>query len=403
MNWSVHPASLSSNRRWRNTPGPLHIDLQDGTPAVGRTDSFPLPNRSSMVSRGIRESLVSLNKEKSSTSSDERANISFDNTEGLVCFSNRDSSCSSNRESLLSFSDSNRLLSGERESLLFTSYVRTSSVSNKQESLLYPGKPESTTFSEFTVDSDIPGSTIMTEEVRTIHLPTQEVEASAQLMLSTVKPKPNSIVVAPPSPPWEPSPAISTYTPYSPYTLGPYSSAGDQFHRQTYSSLTTMPVRLQFHKDTANDASGVLSEDGSLPFPLISQSTSPVVEKQLASDHSPMISHAPAIQQDDRTPKSNSESDIKLYLWTQPGRSTPIKLFVRLVGEHGNKVMVRVGGGWVDLGDVSDLASRCSRNGPADERNSIYTNMPPLMSELPYLTWANKLWLNPSSLIGHDH
>jgi len=358
---AMNPQWLSCNRRWRNTPGPHHFDLKDSSPAVRGANSFSLPNRSSMLSLGIRESLVSLNNRKSATSSNERAIISFDNTEGLVCFSNRESSCSSNRESLLSSSDSNSLLLGKRESLLFTSYVRNSSVSNKQESPLYPGKTESTTFSEIFVDSDIRGSTIMAEEVLSIHLPIQEVEASAQLMLSTAKPKPNSIVVAPPSPPWEPSSAISTYKRYSPYTLRPYTPAGDQFQRQADPSLTTMPVRRQFHKDIANDASGVLLQDGSLPFPLISESTSPAAEKQVASDYSHIISHAPTIQQDDRPPKSNGDSDIKLYLWTQPGRSTPIKLFVRLVGEHGNKVMVRVGGGWVDLGDVSDLTSRSSR------------------------------------------
>lgn len=45
---------------------------------------------------------------------------------------------------------------------------------------------------------------------------------------------------------------------------------------------------------------------------------------------------------------------IRVYNLTQPGssRKTPPKqLFVRAVGEHGDRVMVRVGGGWADLAE----------------------------------------------------
>jgi hypothetical protein len=45
-----------------------------------------------------------------------------------------------------------------------------------------------------------------------------------------------------------------------------------------------------------------------------------------------------------------SDPEVKLYHLTQAGREEPIKLFVRLVGE-GERVMVRVGGGWADLAD----------------------------------------------------
>lgn len=40
--------------------------------------------------------------------------------------------------------------------------------------------------------------------------------------------------------------------------------------------------------------------------------------------------------------------DMKLYNLLQPGKAQPIKLFVRLVGAD-ERVMVRVGGGWMDL------------------------------------------------------
>jgi len=48
--------------------------------------------------------------------------------------------------------------------------------------------------------------------------------------------------------------------------------------------------------------------------------------------------------------KSTADNEVKLYHLTQAGRDEPIKLFVRLVGD-GERVMVRVGGGWADLAD----------------------------------------------------
>ena len=56
-------------------------------------------------------------------------------------------------------------------------------------------------------------------------------------------------------------------------------------------------------------------------------------------------------------------SDIKLYHLHQPGRAQPVKLYVRLVRE---RVMVRVGGGWADLGTyLAEYASHHGRRGAA--------------------------------------
>jgi hypothetical protein len=48
---------------------------------------------------------------------------------------------------------------------------------------------------------------------------------------------------------------------------------------------------------------------------------------------------------------ARGDNEIKLYHLTQPGTDKPIKLFIRRVGENGERVMVRVGGGWSDLGE----------------------------------------------------
>ena len=48
---------------------------------------------------------------------------------------------------------------------------------------------------------------------------------------------------------------------------------------------------------------------------------------------------------------SPADPEVKLYHLSQVGRAEPIKLYVRLVGESSERVMVRVGGGWADLAD----------------------------------------------------
>lgn len=66
---------------------------------------------------------------------------------------------------------------------------------------------------------------------------------------------------------------------------------------------------------------------------------------------SPSISKAPKSDQPQQASHDSSSSDIKLYHLHQAGKEQPIKLFVRLVGENGERVMVRIGGGWADLGE----------------------------------------------------
>lgn len=50
-------------------------------------------------------------------------------------------------------------------------------------------------------------------------------------------------------------------------------------------------------------------------------------------------------------PRSKSSQEIKVYHLMRAGSDAPIKLFIRTVGERNERVMVRVGGGWSDLGE----------------------------------------------------
>jgi len=62
---------------------------------------------------------------------------------------------------------------------------------------------------------------------------------------------------------------------------------------------------------------------------------------------SPTLKLAPAIASKSRPHQSSQE--IKLYHLYRPGKAVPIKLYIRLVGDSSERVMVRVGGGWADL------------------------------------------------------
>ncbi|KAK4127795.1 hypothetical protein N657DRAFT_653925 [Parathielavia appendiculata] len=63
----------------------------------------------------------------------------------------------------------------------------------------------------------------------------------------------------------------------------------------------------------------------------------------------PSFTLAPARGSRPRHQRGNQE--IKLYHLSRSNGEAPIKLFIRCVGEHGERVMVRVGGGWADLGE----------------------------------------------------
>ncbi|CAN8095105.1 unnamed protein product [Discula destructiva] len=52
-----------------------------------------------------------------------------------------------------------------------------------------------------------------------------------------------------------------------------------------------------------------------------------------------------------RSRHQQGNQDIKMYHLSRANGEAPIKLFIRCVGEHGERVMVRVGGGWADLGE----------------------------------------------------
>ncbi|KAF4982905.1 hypothetical protein FZEAL_1560 [Fusarium zealandicum] len=60
--------------------------------------------------------------------------------------------------------------------------------------------------------------------------------------------------------------------------------------------------------------------------------------------------------------RNRGQQEIKVYHLARSNGEAPIKLFIRCVGEQGERVMVRVGGGWADLGEyLKEYASHHKR------------------------------------------
>lgn len=69
-----------------------------------------------------------------------------------------------------------------------------------------------------------------------------------------------------------------------------------------------------------------------------------------------------------RAKQKKTQQEIQVYHLARSTGEAPIKLFVRCVGERGERVMVRVGGGWADLSEY--LKEYVSHHG----RRSVGTN-----------------------------
>lgn len=120
----------------------------------------------------------------------------------------------------------------------------------------------------------------------------------------------------------------------------------DHLDEKISTILDALPGRIQLLSDAhEDDASSVAS---SVPFKpkerqrTVSRCGTPAPSLTLTpafSRRRPVYAHGP------------EESSVKLYHLHQGGKSNPTKLFVRSVGENGERVMVRVGGGWADLGE----------------------------------------------------
>ena len=132
--------------------------------------------------------------------------------------------------------------------------------------------------------------------------------------------------------------------------IGTNGNIEDQLTARISSILTNIPARIRLAAGPEESALEIKSTSLS-PGTLPEGTLAPTTRLQRSVSSTPSITLAPAYSKTSKVRPPHGDSDIKLYHLHQPGKDLPIKLFVRLVGEGGERVMVRVGGGWADLGE----------------------------------------------------
>ncbi|KAF2272945.1 uncharacterized protein EI97DRAFT_461557 [Westerdykella ornata] len=150
-------------------------------------------------------------------------------------------------------------------------------------------------------------------------------------------------------PPWPPTQFSQQISP---------NGSTEELDRKISDILTTIPgnIRLtsQSTRDEARSTRGKLSSKPSRGYLRSTRSMNTL--------RNPPITLSAAKSSNPETGANGStgrrsaasvrpDNDIKLYHLTHPGKEKPLKLFIRRVGENGERVMVRVGGGWADLGE----------------------------------------------------
>ncbi|KAL4976474.1 hypothetical protein BDW66DRAFT_166454 [Aspergillus desertorum] len=122
----------------------------------------------------------------------------------------------------------------------------------------------------------------------------------------------------------------------------------DQMDERINSILTSLPGNI--HLVSADQDDDAISVASSVPFRrerLRPGSPQGTPSRSFTSNASLTLRPALGRRRHSHAPE---ESSVKLYHLHRSGKSAPTKLFLRTVGD-GERVMVRVGGGWADLAE----------------------------------------------------
>lgn len=158
----------------------------------------------------------------------------------------------------------------------------------------------------------------------------------------------------------------------SPSKMSQASNADDQLQQQISEILESIPAKI--HLSSQPSAINLNPPDIQLPY------TKPRPVDRSVRSHSSLSSRAstpsfmlaPAYARNARPRHQRGNQEIKLYHLSRSTGEPPIKLFIRCVGENGERVMVRVGGGWADLGEyLKDYASHHGRRSGAGNEGKV--------------------------------
>ncbi|KAJ5712665.1 hypothetical protein N7493_009133 [Penicillium malachiteum] len=125
----------------------------------------------------------------------------------------------------------------------------------------------------------------------------------------------------------------------------------DQLDEKINTILSTLPGRI--HLVDPNNEADASSSSSSLDRKMRERylSESPHGPTSRSITPAPSLTLMPAARRRLSHAHKTEDSYVKLYHLHHGGQTAPTKLFVRTVGEEGQRVMVRVGGGWADLGE----------------------------------------------------
>ncbi|KAF2258651.1 hypothetical protein CC78DRAFT_99754 [Lojkania enalia] len=133
-----------------------------------------------------------------------------------------------------------------------------------------------------------------------------------------------------------------------------YPTSADDLERKISDILTTVPahIRLTGANTTEVKSRRGITNKGSRGYLHAGRSTSGMKSPELTlSPAKPDFDSANIASGRKSATATRGDNDIKVYHLTQPGKEHPQRLYIRRVGENGERVMVRVGGGWADLGE----------------------------------------------------
>lgn len=164
-----------------------------------------------------------------------------------------------------------------------------------------------------------------------------------------------------------------SYAPDLPDVPAPPSrreSAGEQQLRlQITQIIESIPARIKL----TNGTSGINLNPPDLQLPRLRNKASREPVKRSTSGMStrtatPSFTLSPVKQ---RT-RPKGHYPIRVYHLSRSDNEAPIKLFIRCVGEHGERVMVRVGGGWADLSEyLKEYAMHHGRRSTGQDRTKV--------------------------------
>jgi hypothetical protein len=169
----------------------------------------------------------------------------------------------------------------------------------------------------------------------------------------------------------------------APFTSSPKrASSDDQMRQQISSLLESIPARIRLTSEPPEinppETLNVKKTRRSIT-PSYRPSSSLSTYSSYSRAPTPSFTLAPAYGKGTSRPRpQNGNPEIKLYHLSRSTGEAPIKLFVRLVGENGERVMVRVGGGWADLGEyLKEYASHHGRRTKVDDDKVEIQDLPP--------------------------